>query len=783
MNMWCHLPTSLGRRRLLLIGAGLSIVVAFITTLIFLISTAQAATTTNRTMAFQGRLLTAAGAVVPDGYYNMQFKIYQGGTGTAAGNPGGELKWTETRTNNGTNAGVQVKSGFFSVTLGSTTPFGSSIDWDSPTLWLSMNIAGSDAGCSSFGAGACTADGEMLPMKQMTATPYAINAGHLGGISADGFIRNTGTVQDGSIDLSGHVQATTLQGNTSIITPLIDATASGNLAIGTVNADTITIGSVDSEAQQTINIGTGLNSSNINIGNDFGTGLVTLQGGTQGVRIETNGGFVVYAKATGINAFTVGTDGSTDIDVGTIGLFNIRSSNTNQSYFSVTNNGNVIVHHNAILDVSSNAIFQQGITLQNTMGNQTYVTPNGYNMKTLINIPNYAVDAYSSIIAFGLPSTSSATARGILVADARTTAHQATIGVLSPDENNILGFSWNGSNTTASVSTTGNTISLQGGNKDLITATNSNGQARVGIGNSASSGYALDVTGDTNTSSQYRINGTTALTDSSLNFGNTSTPTTISTAASSLAINVGGQTRASFNSSNIQIGDGSAGSGDTTLLTLDQATAAPGGAALGSMYYDTTKGKVQCFEADGWGACSDAPDTFVSLAPEFAGSVEHGTDVGTMTTGFCSDSLNLNDGSSSQPTICSANETFNYYKWTSAEITSQSRSIFVTHQLPSNFKNFVTGSTSLMGRTDSANSSVTYQIYRNNSGGLSPCSTAQTVATGSSSTWQKHTATSAADPANCSFAAGDSIVFRIDASTSADKNAYISNLNFAFSNQ
>lgn len=781
--MWCHLPTGLRRRRLLLMAITISIVVAFITTLSFFTHASHAATTTTRTMAFQGRLLTAAGAVVPDGYYNMEFKMYQGGTGTAQGNPGGELKWTETYVNNGTNAGVQVKSGFFSVNLGSKTSFGASIDWNADTLWLSMNIAGSNASCSTFGTGGCTADGEMLPMKQMTATPYAINAGHLGGISADGFIRNTGTVQDGSIDLSGHVQATTLQGNTSIITPLIDATASGNLAIGTVNADTITIGSVDSEAQQTINIGTGWSSSNINIGNNLGTGLVTLQGGTQGVRIETNGGFAVYAKATGINAFTVGTDGSTNIDVGTIGHFNIRSSNTNQNYFSVTNNGNIVVHHSAILDVSSKAIFQQGITLQNTMGEQTYVTPNGYNMKTLINIPNYAVGAYSSIIAFGLPDTAHATARGLLVADARTGAHQATIGVLSPDENNILGFSWNGSNTTASVSTTGNTISLQGGNADLITATNSNGQARVGIGNNATGGYALDVTGDTNTSNQYRINGSTALTSSSLNFGSSATDTTIATAADSIAINVAGATRASFNNTNIQIGDGTASSGDLTLLSLDQATAAPGSAALGSMYYDVTKGKVQCYEADGWGACSDAPDTFISLAPEYAGSVEHGTDIGEMTTGFCSDSLNLNDGSSSQPTICSTNETYNYYKWTSAEITAQSHSVFVTYQLPANFKNFVSDSTSLMGRTDSANSTVGYQIYRNNSGGLSPCSSSQTVATGSSATWQKHTATSAADPANCSFAAGDSIVFRIDMSTSGNKNAYISNLNFAFSNQ
>ena len=95
----------------------------------------------------------------------MQFKIYQDGTGTAAGNPGGSLKWTETYVNNDGTAGIEVKNGYFSVNLGSKTAFGSSVDWNQDTLWLSMNIAGSATNCTSFNSGACIADGEMLPMK------------------------------------------------------------------------------------------------------------------------------------------------------------------------------------------------------------------------------------------------------------------------------------------------------------------------------------------------------------------------------------------------------------------------------------------------------------------------------------------------------------------------------------------------------------------------------------------------------------------------------------------
>ena len=142
MNMWCHLPTGYIRRRILLFVAITSMIVALITTLI-LASVAHAAPSTNRTISFQGRLQSAAGAVVPDGRYNMQFKIYQNGNGTAIGNPGGTLRWTENHINNNANAGIVVKNGYFSINLGSVTPFGSSVDWDQENLWLSMNVAAS----------------------------------------------------------------------------------------------------------------------------------------------------------------------------------------------------------------------------------------------------------------------------------------------------------------------------------------------------------------------------------------------------------------------------------------------------------------------------------------------------------------------------------------------------------------------------------------------------------------------------------------------------------------
>lgn len=237
--------------------------------------------------------------------------------------------------------------------------------------------------------------------------------------------------------------------------------------------------------------------------------------------------------------------------------------------------------------------------------------------------------------------------------------------------------------------------------------------------------------------------------------------------------------------SNVQIGGDTAGT-NATYLTLGKSAKAPGesgdDALLGSMYYDTTIGKVQCYEADGWGACGAAPDTFITLSPEYANAVMNGNDIGTITSDLCSDTLNINDGSSSQPTICGTNETFNFYQWTSSQSTDQTRGIYITYQLPSNFKEFVAGSTSLKGRTDSADSAVTYQIYRNNSSGLTSCGSAVSVSTGSQTTWQTGTASGGADPSACGFQPGESMLVRINLTSKDDANAYVSNLNFTYSN-
>ncbi len=139
----------------------------------------RASAATNSTLNFQGRLMTAGGSTVPDGSYNLEFKLYSasavdGGEtlvqGACQTNPGPiadeDCLWVESRTGGNT---VTVQNGYFSVALGSVNAFPTTINWDQE-LWLGMNVGGTSG--PSW-------DGEMTPRFKLTAVPYAFRAGAL----------------------------------------------------------------------------------------------------------------------------------------------------------------------------------------------------------------------------------------------------------------------------------------------------------------------------------------------------------------------------------------------------------------------------------------------------------------------------------------------------------------------------------------------------------------------------------------------------------------------------
>ena len=135
----------------------------------------------------------------------------------------------------------------------------------------------------------------------------------------------------------------------------------------------------------------------------------------------------------------------------------------------------------------------------------TYNTPAGSSVNSKIVIPNQDPGAFGQLLALGLPSSSQLTSRAISLFDARTSAHQPTIGVFSPDESNLVGFSWEGSNSNSYVKTTGGNLILRSNATDIMTLLSG---GNVGIGTTPS--YKLDVAGSVNvsTGNTYKINGT-----------------------------------------------------------------------------------------------------------------------------------------------------------------------------------------------------------------------------------------------------------------------------------
>lgn len=286
---------------------------------------ANAAPGINETINFQGRLFNAQGAVVADGFYNLQFKIYQDGDGQSAGNttgsPAGTLLWTEDHLNvNGD--GITVRNGYMSVDLGSVTPFGSNVDWNQDTLWLSVNIGNTNLTCADFTL--CAPDGEMLPMKRLSSTPYSLNSGRLGGLTSANFLQLAQGVQT---DVSTNTSSIFI--NKTGTGDLVTLQSAGNSAFTIDNDGDIVLGGL---TNRSISVGVGadgVNGSNLTIaagkasanGTGGAGGSLFLQGGDADGISSNDGGDITISGGSGVGIN------------GTKGLVNLSAS----SFITVAN--------------------------------------------------------------------------------------------------------------------------------------------------------------------------------------------------------------------------------------------------------------------------------------------------------------------------------------------------------------------------------------------------------------------------------------------------------------
>jgi hypothetical protein len=139
---------------------------------IFGIKPVMAAPGINKTIAYQGKLMSKTGSLVADGDYQIKFSLYDSATG-------GSQLWTASSTNGlptetPVAISVSVKAGLFSIYLGDISadqiPFPDNI-FNNSSLYLAIAVG---------------SDSEMTPRKRITAVPYAYNTEALHGQYASG---------------------------------------------------------------------------------------------------------------------------------------------------------------------------------------------------------------------------------------------------------------------------------------------------------------------------------------------------------------------------------------------------------------------------------------------------------------------------------------------------------------------------------------------------------------------------------------------------------------------
>jgi hypothetical protein len=187
-----------------------------------LIPKANAAPSTY--LNFQARLKNSTGGIVPDGNYNMEFKLYDAAAG-------GSLIWTETRTSGNK---VRVANGYMTLSLGSVNPFPADVAWGEEH-WITMNIGGT---------GSPSWDGEMNPRLQLTAVPYAFkadNANNANNVSSANQTAGSTNSSNVSIQSGNATGATSNSGNINIDVGTATGTA-GNISLGSSNTSSLILG-------------------------------------------------------------------------------------------------------------------------------------------------------------------------------------------------------------------------------------------------------------------------------------------------------------------------------------------------------------------------------------------------------------------------------------------------------------------------------------------------------------------------------------------------------------
>ena len=379
---------------------------------------AASAATTN-TINFQARLETSFGSIVPDGTYNIEFKLYNASSssGSSQGSCTGDTHclWVEDYLVSASQ-GVSVANGYLTVNLGSINPFSSAttaINWGQP-LYLTINVGGTAISPSW--------DGEMTPRLPLTSVPaaFALESANAGSFTSTlSFVQPTASESillpaesGGTEDVcyqndtacgfapstggTGYIQNTSTQqpsSNFNISTEgqlaTLDATGSGT-------ANTLTIGAAASTTGA-ITIGSTMTSGTVAIGGTTQTGNITVGqyngSSTNTINIGTNAGASttqnvnVATSTSGTNAVTVGSTSSTSTTKLQAGATSeslansgdtIKTTANSTTAFQVQNtaSANVLTIDTTTTNLITNPSFEPGTTGWTSTGTGASITQN-----------------------------------------------------------------------------------------------------------------------------------------------------------------------------------------------------------------------------------------------------------------------------------------------------------------------------------------------------------------------------------------------------------------------
>lgn len=310
----------------------------------FRIDRAQAAAGINKQINFQGKVVNTDGTNVSTASYNFLFCIYTTSSPATPCTAGAnnDAIWRESKS-------LTVTDGIFQTNLGDSTSLPGSVDFNTDNIYLGINF---------------NSNGQMSPLVQFTAAPYAFNSDNLDGkdwaspaaigtttaaagtftsltattgglsVTAGGIsissgalaINNaTGITSDqstmiinansgaGTVDIQGALNSNSMTVDTGGVSIASGQSYTGAGAVALSSGGTNTGLTLNSSGTGTIAIGNDTDAESINIGT--GAGVKTLVVGslntTSGVTVQSgSGGIGLQANGTSTGNVQVGDGGA-----------------------------------------------------------------------------------------------------------------------------------------------------------------------------------------------------------------------------------------------------------------------------------------------------------------------------------------------------------------------------------------------------------------------------------------------------------------------------------------